>query len=84
MMEVHDEYLGHVSLWRIKSQLVATGRCPHQGECLGKGEIEESVVTCPLHGSRFELLTGGRARGPSDFDLACHKGEGRQRQNFDQ
>lgn len=73
LMEIHDDAIGDVSLWRIDSRLVATGRCPHRNVCLGSGEIEDAIVTCPAHGSRFNLVNGERVRGPSDFDLTCYR-----------
>jgi len=33
-------------------------RCPHLGGSLGKGVLEGSAVTCPLHGSRFDVTNG--------------------------
>lgn len=71
LMELELPTVGEVSLWRIAGQLVCTGKCPHQGQSLAQGEIEEAIITCPAHGSRFDLLTGERVRGPSDFDLPC-------------
>lgn len=73
LMELDLPIVGEVSLWRIAGQIVCTGKCPHQGQSLAQGEIEEGVVTCPAHGSRFDLLTGERVRGPSDFDLPCFR-----------
>jgi 3-phenylpropionate/trans-cinnamate dioxygenase ferredoxin subunit len=34
------------------------GRCPHMGGHLSKGKLEGTVVTCPLHGSQFDLKDG--------------------------
>lgn len=32
--------------------------CTHVGGPLGEGEVEDSVVICPWHGSRFDIRTG--------------------------
>ena len=32
--------------------------CPHRGGPLSEGEVEREVVTCPWHGSRFNIKTG--------------------------
>ncbi len=72
LLEAEVPGMGKVSLFREQGRLVCLGTCPHQGAPLGRGEIEEGVVTCPAHGSRFDILTGERVRGPSDFDVACH------------
>lgn len=33
-------------------------RCTHMGGPLCQGSLKESVVTCPWHGSRFDVRTG--------------------------
>ncbi len=72
LMDLELESLGAISLWRVEGRVLCTGRCPHQRVSLASGEIDGSVVTCPAHGSRFDLISGERMRGPSDFDLACY------------
>ena len=47
-------------------------RCPHAGATLSEGELEQGVVTCPRHGSQFDVTTGQRLRGPADTDLATY------------
>ena len=34
------------------------GRCTHRGAPLGQGKLEGTVVTCPWHGSQFDVTTG--------------------------
>jgi len=36
----------------------ANNRCPHFGGNLSRGRLEGTVVTCPLHGSQFDLSDG--------------------------
>lgn len=36
----------------------ANGRCLHLGGRLARGKLEDTVVTCPLHGSQFDLSDG--------------------------
>jgi nitrite reductase/ring-hydroxylating ferredoxin subunit len=33
-------------------------KCPHLGLPLAKGKFENGVITCPFHGSTFEICTG--------------------------
>jgi nitrite reductase/ring-hydroxylating ferredoxin subunit len=47
-------------------------RCPHAGATLSEGELEQGVVTCPRHGSQFDVSTGQRVRGPADTDIATY------------
>lgn len=51
---------------RSGGQLVAIhDRCSHRGCSLSDGEIEDGIVTCPCHGSRFHLADGAIDRGPA-------------------
>ena len=36
----------------------ATNRCPHMGGNLSQGKLDGTVVTCPVHGSQFDLKDG--------------------------
>jgi nitrite reductase/ring-hydroxylating ferredoxin subunit/uncharacterized membrane protein len=44
---------------------VIADRCSHRGGPLSDGEVSEGCVTCPWHGSRFDLTTGEVRRGPA-------------------
>jgi nitrite reductase/ring-hydroxylating ferredoxin subunit len=39
--------------------------CTHQGCSLAEGELEGTTVTCPCHGSQFNVTTGVVLRGPA-------------------
>jgi nitrite reductase/ring-hydroxylating ferredoxin subunit len=41
-------------------------RCTHRGCALSKGRMEGEVVTCPCHGSKFNLKTGAVVKGPAE------------------
>lgn len=36
----------------------ADNRCPHMKGDLSQGKLEGTVVTCPLHGSQFDISNG--------------------------
>lgn len=38
--------------------------CTHAGGDLSKGKLEGKIVTCPRHGSRFDVTTGKCISGP--------------------
>jgi 3-phenylpropionate/trans-cinnamate dioxygenase ferredoxin subunit len=38
--------------------------CTHSGGSLSKGAITDGIVTCPRHGSRFDVRTGKNMAGP--------------------
>jgi nitrite reductase/ring-hydroxylating ferredoxin subunit len=55
-----------VAIFNVGGELRAIGaRCTHVGGPLEKGAVTEHVVTCPWHGSQFNVDTGGVVRGPA-------------------
>ena len=55
-----------VAVFRLGDRLVAVAaRCTHVGGPLDRGPVNGNVVTCPLHGSQFDLTTGQAVRGPA-------------------
>ena len=50
---------GEILVARVgEKYYVADNRCPHMGGRLSQGKLEGTVVTCPLHGSQFDLKDG--------------------------
>lgn len=48
-----------IAVFRHEGQLCALDdTCPHRGGPLGKGDVEDGAVHCPLHGWAFDLKTG--------------------------
>jgi 3-phenylpropionate/trans-cinnamate dioxygenase ferredoxin subunit len=39
-------------------------RCTHAGADLSKGTLDGTTVTCPKHGSKFDITTGKVVSGP--------------------
>ncbi len=39
--------------------------CTHMGCSLSEGDLEEATVTCPCHGSMFDVTSGEVLRGPA-------------------
>lgn len=65
-----DSPVGPLAVYRLEGRLCAAeDACPHAGAVLSEGELEDGVVTCPRHGSRFDVRTGERVRGPADEAL---------------
>ena len=48
--------------------------CPHAGGSLGMGKLDGTIVTCPVHGMKFDVTTGCFA-GTSDFGVAAYPSE---------
>lgn len=54
-----------ILLTNIKGNYHAIGnKCTHRGGQLSKGTLEGDIVTCPLHGSKFNVKTGEVISGP--------------------
>ncbi len=65
---------GPIAVFSIGGALCAIRDvCPHAGASLADGELEGTVVTCPLHGSRFDVRTGRRLRGPADYPIRVYR-----------
>lgn len=47
--------------------------CTHQDASLAQGWLEDCQVECPLHESRFSLLTGGVDQPPARFGVRVHR-----------
>jgi len=55
-----------IALFRQDGWICAIAeRCTHRGAPLHKGELENGSVTCPWHGSRFDVCSGAVLRGPA-------------------
>lgn len=50
---------------------VIADTCPHAGGSLGLGKLSGTIVTCPVHGMKFDVTTGCFA-GTSDFGVASY------------
>jgi len=51
---------GHnVAITRVNGTVYAfENKCPHMGLSLARGKISGGAITCPFHGSRFEICSG--------------------------
>ena len=65
---------GSIAVIRVGGRLHAIrDECPHAGASLSDGTLEGSIITCPRHGSQFDVTTGARERGPSDFPIRTYR-----------
>lgn len=46
--------------------------CTHRQCLLSKGELEETTVTCPCHGSQFDVTTGAVLQGPAQDPVGSY------------
>ena len=71
---VRVEAVGHrVALFRIADEVYAIGdRCSHAEASLAEGELFDTDVECPRHGSEFSLLTGEPDSFPATRAVATY------------
>lgn len=59
-LRLHETPLEKLLVGRLEGKVVAcTARCPHAGAVMERPETEGSIVTCPLHGWRFDMAREG-------------------------
>jgi len=46
--------------------------CTHVGGPLGQGSLDGTTVTCPWHGSQFDVTSGGLIKGPARRPVASY------------
>jgi nitrite reductase/ring-hydroxylating ferredoxin subunit len=57
--------VGDVAVFNVSGHLCATqAKCTHQQGPLTEGHVDGSTVTCPWHGSQFDVCSGAVLRGP--------------------
>ena len=62
-----------VAVFNVDGNICAIGdTCPHAGGSLGMGKLDGRIVTCPVHGMKFDVTTGCFA-GTSDFGVASFR-----------
>ena len=55
-VEVDGEW---IAIFNVGGTFYATSdTCSHAQASLAEGSVEDHVVTCPLHGAKFDLKTG--------------------------
>jgi len=61
----------HIALFNIDGTYYAIDdTCTHKGGPLSEGKIEGSNVTCPWHGSIFDVRTGEVVRPPAPIGVS--------------
>jgi len=68
---------GHrIALFRIDDDVYAIGdRCTHAEASLAEGEVFDTAVECPRHGSEFDFTTGDPGALPATRPVAVYTAE---------
>ncbi len=62
-----------LAIFNLDGTFYATNnKCTHVGGPLGEGTVEGKVVTCPWHGSRFDITTGEVVGPPARRPVATY------------
>lgn len=68
--------MGPIAVYHVGGQVFAAQDvCPHAGARLSEGDITGAIVTCPRHGSQFDVRNGERLRGPADIAIKTFRVE---------
>ncbi len=71
MVQVEGE---QVCLANVAGRFYAIGNlCTHVGGPLAQGFLTDHAVTCPWHGSQFDLATGEVKRGPASQHVSGYE-----------
>lgn len=63
-----------VAVFRVGGALHAIdARCPHVGGPLDRGTLDGTRVTCPWHGSVFDVGDGKLVRGPATRSVTSYR-----------
>ena len=71
---VRVEAVGHrIALFRVDEAVYAIGdRCSHAEASLAEGELFDTDVECPRHGSEFSIITGEPDSFPATRPVATY------------
>ena len=61
-----------IALFNVAGALI-TPSTIHRGGSLSQGPVERETVTCPLHGSKFEIKTGTVLAPPAATGVASYR-----------
>jgi nitrite reductase/ring-hydroxylating ferredoxin subunit len=66
--------VGNVAVFNVAGSFCATqAKCTHRQGPLSEGKLDGSTVTCPWHGSQFNVCTGAVLRGPASDPLKTYR-----------
>ena len=62
-----------VAIFNLDGQFYAiSDTCSHAQASLSEGEVKNGVVTCPLHGAKFDIKTGKNLTMPAPVPVQTY------------
>lgn len=66
--------VGDVAVFDVAGRFCATqAKCTHRGGPLSEGKLDGSTVTCPWHGTQFNVCTGAVMLGPATEPIKTYR-----------
>jgi len=66
--------VGDAAVFNVAGGFCATQAiCTHRGGPLNEGKLNGSTVTCPWHGSQFNVCSGAVLRGPATEPVKTYR-----------
>lgn len=66
--------VGGAVVFNVAGSFCATQvKCTHRGGPLSEGKLDGSTVTCPWHGTQFNVCTGAVLRGPATEAIKTYR-----------
>ena len=66
--------VGDAAVFSVGGDFCATqAKCTHRGGPLNEGKLEGSTVTCPWHGTQYNVCTGAVLRGPATEPVKTYR-----------
>jgi nitrite reductase/ring-hydroxylating ferredoxin subunit len=66
--------VGDAAVFNVGGSFCATeAKCTHRGGPLNEGKLDGSTVTCPWHGTQFNVCTGAVLRGPATEPVKTYR-----------
>ena len=63
-----------LALFKVKGKYYCIDNtCPHIGGSLCKGDVKSFIVSCPWHGSKFDIRTGELEGPPAREGVKSYK-----------
>lgn len=66
--------VGDAAVFNVAGSFWATqDKCTHRGGPLNEGTLDGSTVTCPWHGTQYDVCTGAVLRGPATEPVKTYR-----------